>query len=122
MTSQWQPIETAPNDAVLTTDGEYCLAASRHDGKWYSGWNGGDWHFRVEIIPTHWMPLPTPPETDDARPDFTQWVWSEQDKARLNTIYKENCEHHGIYENLFAIAAEGIRIYCERMARNEGNY
>ncbi len=62
----WQPIETAPRD------GSRFLAFQRGDGDqrfecWWqddfgiwSGWMD-DWDGEPE--PTHWMPLPTPPET-----------------------------------------------------------
>lgn len=63
----WQPIETA-NVKELEESGEYilaCVAGSKipvptgYDDGWYAINNCfKDWK------PTHWMPLPTPPDTD----------------------------------------------------------
>lgn len=69
---EWQPIETADKEAyaILLTDGrevdvggwvsaadqgaemgeEYAIAA----GWWFLG--------NIDMVPTHWMPLPDPPE------------------------------------------------------------
>jgi hypothetical protein len=55
----WQPIETAPKDGtVLLVHGErgvelgWCVLS-----RWY-------WHGRNSVTeqPTHWMPLPEPPD------------------------------------------------------------
>lgn len=51
----WQPIETAPRDGarILVSDGK-----SVTEGYWRRGW----W-IPATILPTHWMPLPPPPQT-----------------------------------------------------------
>jgi hypothetical protein len=71
--SEWQPIETAPKDgtAILV-----CSAWTMPDGLYRVGWiadgffDGGHWLFGWLDLdpeeyspPTHWMPLPAPPET-----------------------------------------------------------
>lgn len=61
--SEWQPIETAPKDGTAIILSAYSGALDRMvswDGRW-SDW-GGVWthHGRISQ-PTHWMPLPTPP-------------------------------------------------------------
>lgn len=62
----WQPIETAPKDGTEVLvfgprqDGTY-LAAYQYDDWWVAG----PWDERwTELLspPTHWMPLPAPPE------------------------------------------------------------
>ena len=55
----WQPIETAPKDGteILAWDGiEHKIA--RWDEP--SGWFLSDW---MRCYPTHWQPLPAPPES-----------------------------------------------------------
>lgn len=66
--TDWQPVETAPED------GEPILCArgnSRFIARWWTaegGWSldlGGDDEclvLRTENAPTHWMPLPEPPQ------------------------------------------------------------
>ena len=83
--SEWQPIETAPRDGtwiLATRKGEeffkcrwmtaYTLAeeyggsacdyiqACWDDGDIQTCWDDGD----NEATPTHWMPLPDPPEVE----------------------------------------------------------
>ena len=58
----WKPIETAPNDVVLVTDGGYCFTACQNSGKWFCGIEYGEVHIRLDLTPTHWMPLPDPPK------------------------------------------------------------
>lgn len=74
----WQPIETAPKDGRflllfgpeggVAPDGEYgvpwwCVA------NWGPTWNGLlDWSSgddQPPLKPTHWMPLPEPPATEE---------------------------------------------------------
>jgi hypothetical protein len=73
---EWQPIETAPKDGtlVLLLDihgnhriGGYELNCQNR--KWGTGWEGGDWDFKIDFDPqpTHWMPLPQPPQTKKAQ-------------------------------------------------------
>lgn len=80
--SQWQPIETAPKDGapvIISVAGFVGEAAYRaegsHEGAWWWANEGpGDYH--ADSIdsrhgePTHWMPLPDPPET--AEPDMSR--------------------------------------------------
>lgn len=78
----WQPIETAPKDgtAILLTNGKDVAeghwffeegGTTEHrdlDGRYigqtesdgYDGWM--DWDGGMQPDPTHWMPLPAPPE------------------------------------------------------------
>lgn len=63
---QWQPMETAPKDGTIV------LGYDRKAKKWnvkfmtyHTTMTGGYW--RNEVVtgvfnPTHWMPLPKPPE------------------------------------------------------------
>lgn len=66
----WQPIETAPKDRpILVARGEYMAVVEWED---YAvelcdgvGWRDmGDmgWGGMIGVHPTHWMPLPDPPE------------------------------------------------------------
>lgn len=71
---KWQPIETAPKD------GREILLFDRDDlptvfaGKWAPvAGDGGWWIYADELLqdacaeafPTHWMPLPPPPEREE---------------------------------------------------------
>jgi len=63
--TKWYPIETAPKDeAVLVFVpafiffNDMTLIMENENGLWlYQGHNA-----RTELNPTHWMPLPKPPE------------------------------------------------------------
>jgi hypothetical protein len=72
--SEWQPIETAPFETPILIfayewkDGPtiICAAIKRKETKdWHSwvaiGATGYEWENDFEK-PTHWMPLPSPPE------------------------------------------------------------
>ena len=77
--SDWQPIETAPRDGItilifgkpnnLTID-ENTLVTFAKAAAYTAAWDeideafclsGGSW-LGPFVEPTHWMPLPTPPE------------------------------------------------------------
>lgn len=66
----WQPIETAPRDGseILVGDfketdvEDHCYGVVFwREGKWTDGL-GPAWAWSGEFYPTHWMPLPSPPE------------------------------------------------------------
>lgn len=55
---KWQPIETAPRDAfLLVNSDEGMYVAWMHSSGWFQ-------YSRDEFVdaPTHWMPLPEPPD------------------------------------------------------------
>jgi len=57
-TTGWQPIETAPKDHELLL-GDHVNGA--YIGFYYNGkWR--DIQLEFTLHPTHWMPLPDPPE------------------------------------------------------------
>lgn len=65
---QWQPIESAPKDTVteiLAWDGydmrvtRWCFPYKGHPGAWYES---EDRYEKLFWEPTHWQPLPAPPE------------------------------------------------------------
>lgn len=69
--SEWQKIETAPRDgtpilAYLAFEDEPVFDIIKWDGKPKYPWryvNNNAFHALVsEDIPTHWQPLPAPPE------------------------------------------------------------
>lgn len=72
---EWQPIETAPrNEKILCADirdGQFCEMSMLE--KQYTGYvdeDGEEWLWQYHgfgydctgIEPTHWMPLPEPPQ------------------------------------------------------------
>lgn len=67
LTPNWQPIETAPKDTVtevLGWDGHDMLVTywfQRPSGR--AGWYQGEDRYETFFWePTHWLPLPSPPE------------------------------------------------------------
>lgn len=58
----WQPIETAPKDGeyILVYAGRVTVAWFS-DGEWLDGMNHDGYEHETHS-PTHWMPLPPPPE------------------------------------------------------------
>lgn len=68
----WQPIETAPKDGVVFLGykkGKFgplfgeCYCTQREDGEvWTFRGSSGFSDIFPDVKPTHWMPLPTPPE------------------------------------------------------------
>jgi hypothetical protein len=70
--SEWQPIDTAPKDGSNVLVCIAGLTGSQGEAFWYQGdeyasgwitWDGAN-HTRTFYTtpPTHWMPLPEPPE------------------------------------------------------------
>jgi hypothetical protein len=65
---RWAPIETAPKDGSRIM--LYCpIEAAIINGQWreyptHSSWIADDWNYSVH--PTHWMPLPAPPQSEGA--------------------------------------------------------
>jgi hypothetical protein len=61
--SEWQPIETAPivGTVILASWSE---AQSRYiiDAGFWEDFDGGAWWPYTITNPTHWMPMPAPPE------------------------------------------------------------
>ena len=58
--TDWQPIETAPKDGtdVLVWCGGAMFIAYMEVGRWFFDRTDHS----VKPLPTHWMPLPAPPE------------------------------------------------------------
>jgi hypothetical protein len=70
MASEWLPIETAPKDRdLILTDGVYVgqggWITDMDQGADYEGQLhcAGWWSVPGDLTPTHWMPLPAPPDT-----------------------------------------------------------
>lgn len=72
---KWQPIETAPKDGsiVLLRLTPHCVVSGQNDLELLGATAPRDewWHIAPDDIsyplvnaPTHWMPLPAPPETE----------------------------------------------------------
>jgi hypothetical protein len=62
---QWEPIDTAPHDGthIVLSDGEV-VTVGRYleNGRWFGANADPTDYWDGELYPTHWMPLPTPPE------------------------------------------------------------
>lgn len=88
--SEWQPIETAPKDGTAIDlwvadrrlPNGYVIPAKRipncsyREPQWNGDRPGWTWHessdecdseLNADYTPTHWMPLPAPPETANQR-------------------------------------------------------
>lgn len=63
--SEWQPIDTAPHQGMFIyfqkrESGRRCVGlAYRAVG---GGWRDSEGNWREPLKPSHWMPLPDPPE------------------------------------------------------------
>jgi hypothetical protein len=59
---QWQPIETAPKDVIiLATDGVKFKTCDSDSARFFEAFEG-DFACQLSFNPTHWMPLPKPPQ------------------------------------------------------------
>ncbi len=110
--SEWRPIATAPKDGtfvLLFVAGReaWCPTVGRwNDGQTYNsfgeilseGWGDEITTFHVPGLnmPTHWMPLPAPPSTDDKTVDIVE---------RLRAA---DISGHGEYSALVREAADKI--------------
>jgi hypothetical protein len=77
--ADWQPIETAPKDGTFVLVGAWCdVGFDKEDLEFVqtvafcnphveNDWLCANDEHDVQPLPTHWMPLPTPPETDNGR-------------------------------------------------------
>lgn len=65
--SEWLPIESAPRDGtriiVLDISGLIAIARSTPCGRRHSDEWSADGRIIMRPSPTHWMPLPTPPQS-----------------------------------------------------------
>ena len=64
---EWQPIETAPycERVLILFDNGHIEDATIHEGSDGRGWSYCLFDGETMIDkPTHWMPLPDPPETE----------------------------------------------------------
>jgi hypothetical protein len=61
---QWQDIETAPKDGTFIL--AFGNGVAIHNCHYIAEWSEGDgWicsYSDVDVTPSHWMPLPNPPE------------------------------------------------------------
>jgi hypothetical protein len=63
--SEWQPIETAPKDGtrILIFGARECYGGDYISLAYWDHWWRGDYDEPVYVDePTHWMPLPPPPQ------------------------------------------------------------
>jgi hypothetical protein len=68
--SNWQPIETAPKDGnrILVSGNTDIATTEFTNGRWVLSpiaWDGDGETGGIadlEFVPTHWMPLPEPPQ------------------------------------------------------------
>ena len=110
MTSEWQPIESAPRGTTLLVYApgwsDKPLWAFRRDDEWFdyhlSG-DGGVGRLAGEYAPTHWLETPDPPKPTPERRPYDPAVdgapgWSKQVPS-LGTADtpEELAEQHDIY-------------------------
>lgn len=60
---KWRPIETAPDDTYILCWGptfEFMCELKKVGNQWWDGSN----YLPLNEHPTHWLPLPPPPEGD----------------------------------------------------------
>lgn len=68
--NEWKPIETAPKDTldnILVSNGDRVFVAwyddvDDQDSYWSDATVGDRYDGRIIPQPTHWMPLPEPPQ------------------------------------------------------------
>lgn len=111
----WQTIETAPKDGTTFdawADGERftdCCWAESSTSRYRSGWwceqfdnHEGDWFETAGVPqPTHWMPLPEPPQMtwqpiDSAPKDRHILAWSREEgavRAFWGSYFKDQAPH-----------------------------
>lgn len=60
---EWQPIETAPDREyiLILVEGQITGVGSTYLGDWWASMPNGE-VCELNEPPTHWMPLPQPPE------------------------------------------------------------
>lgn len=61
---KWRPIETAPKDGTLVIIYDPRSHRAYACGFEFGIWQTGVWDSRGPVSPTHWLPLPPPPEGD----------------------------------------------------------
>jgi hypothetical protein len=78
--SEWQPIETAPTDGTnvlawlpgcgmeIGLFGSLFGPDEKGGAYWFSTKGDGFLYHGEPVYPTHWMPLPPPPNTQEPKP------------------------------------------------------
>lgn len=65
--SEWQPIESAPHDRTIMLGYDYEGFLFACSSGYWTEHNGGGWVRLCPFQPTHWMPLPNPPEPGEGK-------------------------------------------------------